>query len=132
MAIKRYLLSIYDSTAFVDLGRFFSFNLYTVGRTPWMGDQPVAKSLLTHRATQKWKKCTQDIHDSSGICTHDLSVRAGEDDSCLRPRYHYDSLNSIYWGSLYSTCVSTPRRSKPCRLIPDQILAVYEYMKREE
>jgi hypothetical protein len=31
-----------------------------------------------------------DIHDSSGIRTHDPSVRAGEDSSCIRQRGHYD------------------------------------------
>jgi hypothetical protein len=37
----------------LDLGRFFSFFiLYTVGRTPWTGDQPVASPLSTHRTTQ--------------------------------------------------------------------------------
>jgi hypothetical protein len=35
------------------LGRFFSFLiLYTVGRTPWTGDQPVARPLPAHRTTQ--------------------------------------------------------------------------------
>jgi hypothetical protein len=34
----------------LDLGRFFSFLiLYTVGRTPWMGDRPVARPLPAHR-----------------------------------------------------------------------------------
>jgi hypothetical protein len=31
-----------------------------------------------------------DIHALSGIRTHDLSVRASEDSSCLRPRGHCD------------------------------------------
>jgi hypothetical protein len=26
--------------------------IYTVGRTPWTGDQPVARTLPTHRTTQ--------------------------------------------------------------------------------
>jgi hypothetical protein len=43
-----------------DLGRLSSFLiLYTVGRTPWRGDQPVARPLPTHRITQTWNKCTQ-------------------------------------------------------------------------
>jgi hypothetical protein len=42
------------------LGRFFSFLiLYTVGRTPWTGDQPVARPLPIHRTTQKQNKLTQ-------------------------------------------------------------------------
>jgi hypothetical protein len=33
-------------------GRFFSFViLYTVSRTPWTGDLPVARPLPTHRTT---------------------------------------------------------------------------------
>jgi hypothetical protein len=31
---------------------------YTVGRTPWMGDQPVARPLPTHRTTQTQNKRT--------------------------------------------------------------------------
>jgi hypothetical protein len=37
----------------LDIGRFFSLLiLYTVGRTPWAGDQPVARPLPTRRTTQ--------------------------------------------------------------------------------
>jgi hypothetical protein len=47
------ILSIYGSTAFMDFGRFFSFLIYyTVGRTSWMGDQPFAGPLPTHRKAQ--------------------------------------------------------------------------------
>jgi hypothetical protein len=58
----------------VDLGHFFSFLiLYTVGRTPWTGDQPVARPLPAHR--HPWLKWAS---------THDPSAQAGEDGSCLR------------------------------------------------
>jgi hypothetical protein len=51
---------MYLSTALVDLGRFFSFLiLYTVGRTPWTGDQPVARPLPTHRTIQTQNKRKQ-------------------------------------------------------------------------
>jgi hypothetical protein len=51
-------LSIYGSL--LDLGRFFSFLIFdTVGRTPWTGDQPVARSLPAHRSAQTQNKCTQ-------------------------------------------------------------------------
>jgi hypothetical protein len=45
----------------LDLGHFFSFLIfYTVGRTPWMGDQPVARPLPAHtHRTQAQNKCTQ-------------------------------------------------------------------------
>jgi hypothetical protein len=42
-----------------DLGRLFSFViLYTVCRTPWAGDQSVARPLPTHRTTQTQNKGT--------------------------------------------------------------------------
>jgi hypothetical protein len=54
-------ISIYGSTVLLlDLGRFFSFLiLYTVGRTPWTSDQPVARPLPTHRTTKTQNKRTQ-------------------------------------------------------------------------
>jgi hypothetical protein len=85
-------LFLFGSTALEDLSSFFSFLiLYTVGRTPWTGDQPVATLLPTHRTTHT------DIHALSGIRTHDPSIQAGEDGSCLRPRVHCDRPT----GSLY-------------------------------
>jgi hypothetical protein len=64
-------------------GGFISFLIfYTVGRTPWTGDQPVARPLPAHRINAH----NTDIHVFSGIRTHDLSVRAIEDSSCLRQR----------------------------------------------
>jgi hypothetical protein len=36
----------------------FQFNLYTVGRIPWTGDQSVARTLPTHRATWTQNKRT--------------------------------------------------------------------------
>jgi hypothetical protein len=38
---------------------FQFLNLYTVGRTPRTGDQPVAKPVSTHRTTQTQNKRTQ-------------------------------------------------------------------------
>jgi hypothetical protein len=38
---------------------FQFLNLYTVGRTPWTGDQSVARPLPTHRRTQTQNKRTQ-------------------------------------------------------------------------
>jgi hypothetical protein len=52
-------LSIYGSTVFFGPWPLFLFlNPYKVGRTPWMGDQPVARPLLTHRTTQTQNKRT--------------------------------------------------------------------------
>jgi hypothetical protein len=53
-------ISIYGSTALVDLGRFFSFLiLYTLGRIPWTRDQPVARPLPTQRTTHTQNKRIQ-------------------------------------------------------------------------
>jgi hypothetical protein len=53
-------LFIWLYSPLLDLGRFFSFLiLYTVGKTPWTGDQPVARPLSTHRTTQTQNKGTQ-------------------------------------------------------------------------
>jgi hypothetical protein len=44
----------------LDLGHFFSFLIfYTVGRTPWTGDQPVTRPPPAHRTAQTQNKCTQ-------------------------------------------------------------------------
>jgi hypothetical protein len=52
-----YLLSIYGPCSPRQLFQFL--NLYTVGRTPWTGDQPVARPPPTHRTTQTLNKRTQ-------------------------------------------------------------------------
>jgi hypothetical protein len=51
-----------------DLGRLFSLLiLYTVGRTPWTGDQPVSRPLPTHRTTQKHNKRSQTSMPRVGL-----------------------------------------------------------------
>jgi hypothetical protein len=65
----------------------FSLDLYTIDKTPWTGDQPVAKPLPKCRTTQTQNKRTHitNIRALSEIRTHDHGVRASEDSSCLRP-----------------------------------------------
>jgi hypothetical protein len=55
-------------------------NLKTVGRTPWTGDQPVARPLPTQDNTNRINTHT-DIHALSGIQNGEPSVRAGENSS---------------------------------------------------
>jgi hypothetical protein len=44
----------------LDLRRFFSFLIfYTVSRTPWTGEQPVARPLSANRIAQKQNKHKQ-------------------------------------------------------------------------
>jgi hypothetical protein len=93
--------SIYGSTVLLlDIRRFFSFlMLYTVGRTPWTGDQPIARPRYLHTEhKQRINAHNTDIHALSGIRTHDPNFRASEDSSCLRLRDHYDRqfLNNSY------------------------------------
>jgi hypothetical protein len=67
---------------------------FTDGRTPCTSDQLVARPLPKHRTTQTQNKRihTPNIHSLSGIRTHDPSVRASEDSSCLRPRGYCDRM----------------------------------------
>jgi hypothetical protein len=76
----------------------FRNHFFTDGRTPWASDQPVARPLPTHRTTQIQNKRihTPNIHGLSGIGTHDPSVRASEDSSCLRPRGYCNRLNATF------------------------------------
>jgi hypothetical protein len=64
----------------------FLIFFYTDGRTVWTSDQPVARPLPIHRTTLTRNKRTH----RHGIRTHDLSIRASEDSSWLRPRGHCD------------------------------------------
>jgi hypothetical protein len=50
------------------LGRFFSFFIfYTVGRTPWTGDQPVTKPLPAHSTAQTQNKRTRTFMPQVGF-----------------------------------------------------------------
>jgi hypothetical protein len=66
-----------------------------VCRTPSASDQSVARPLTTHR--QHKHRINADIHASIGIQTHDPSVLAGEDSSCLRPHGHCDRHTNLLY-----------------------------------
>jgi hypothetical protein len=54
-----------------------------------------SQSSYLHTGQHKYRiNAYTDIHALSGIRTHDPSVRASEDSSCLRPRGHCDRLAS--------------------------------------
>jgi hypothetical protein len=66
---------------------------WTFGRTPWTGDQPVARPLPTRRTAQTQKNAHTlilNIHALSGSETHDHGFRASEDSTCLRPLGYRD------------------------------------------
>jgi hypothetical protein len=75
-----------DSTV---VGRLSMFA--TCGRFPWKALTSVLNCQNTHK-----HPCL------GGIRTHDLSVGAGEDSSCLRPRGHCDRLRSLSWTSSFT------------------------------
>jgi hypothetical protein len=56
-----FVLSICGSTAlcWALAAISVSWSLYTVGRTPWTGDQPVARTLHAHRTAYKHRISTQ-------------------------------------------------------------------------
>jgi hypothetical protein len=103
------------------------WTLQIVGGTPWTGDQPVAKPLPTQ------DNINADIYASSEIRTHDLSVLAGEDLSCLRTRSHCDwqtqILSPVY--TVYTSFnrhikhASTKRSVTTRSTSPSQILFVH-------
>jgi hypothetical protein len=70
----------------------FFFPIYTIGRTPWTGDRPVARPLYLNTGQHKHRINihTSNIHTLSWIRTHDHGVRASEDSSCLRPLGYCD------------------------------------------
>jgi hypothetical protein len=88
MQLLLLLLLLWLYSPYLDLSRFLI--LYTVDRTPWTWDQPIARLLPTHRITQRINAHNTDIHALSGVRTHDPSVQASEDSSCLRARGHCD------------------------------------------
>jgi hypothetical protein len=71
------------------LGRFFRFFiLYQFGKTPWMGDQPVARPLSTHRTTQTQNKGTQTPMPRVGFEPMIPVFERAKTGSCIRPRDH--------------------------------------------
>jgi hypothetical protein len=84
-------LSICGFTAFVGLGSFFSFLIHT--QSVGLFGRGISPSQGRYLYTEQHKHRTDahtDIHTSSVIKTHDPSVRASEDSSCLGPRGHCD------------------------------------------
>jgi hypothetical protein len=73
----------------LDLGRFFNFLiLYRVSRTPWIGDQPVARPIPTHRTTQTQNKRTHTSLLRVGFQSTIPAFERAKTSSCLRPRGH--------------------------------------------
>jgi hypothetical protein len=74
---------------FVGPSSFYQFlNLYTVGRTPWTGNQLVARPLPTHTGQHK-HRINAHIHPCFEWDSNPRSqCQRGEDSSCLRQCGH--------------------------------------------
>jgi hypothetical protein len=73
-----------------------SLRIYTksVGLLRQVNDPP--QGLYHYTGQHKQNKHTLNIHARSGIRTHDRSVRASEDSSCLRPLGYRNRLTDAY------------------------------------
>jgi hypothetical protein len=83
------LLLLRSLLLYWSIGLIFQFFYhFTDGRTPWTGEQLVAKPLPKHRTIQTQNKHihTPNIHALCGIRTHDPGFRASEDSTCLTRR----------------------------------------------
>jgi hypothetical protein len=97
--LKNYPLLMFIS---VFVGHVFMEGTFTLALPaqsgPWLliqfSDQLGSRPLPRRKRTQTQNKriYTPNVHALSGIRTHDPSIRASEDSSCLRPRGHYDRL----------------------------------------
>jgi hypothetical protein len=81
---------------------------YTFGRTPWAGDQLVARPLPVHK-DRKTHIETPNIHALSGIRTQDPGFRVSEDSACLRPLGYRDGQNAIYNMEILCKAMNTQR-----------------------
>jgi hypothetical protein len=99
-----------------------------VGRTPWAGDQLVARPLPIHKHRKAHTHTqTLKIHALCGIQTHDPGFRASEDSACLRQLgyrdrpmyiklYNMYMKNSVFWDITpccklkFKTCFGGPCR----------------------
>jgi hypothetical protein len=84
-------ICLYLYSFLLDPGRFFSFFIfYIVGKTPWTGDQPVARPLPAHRTVRRQTKRTQTTMPQVGFESTIPVFGRVKTVSCLRPRGHFD------------------------------------------
>jgi hypothetical protein len=91
MAFHSFILSPMALEPFIEPWPLLQFrNLFYTGcRTPWTGNQSVARPLPTHRTTQTQNKRTQTSMPRVGF-EPTAPALENEDSSCLRPRGHCD------------------------------------------
>jgi hypothetical protein len=86
---------------------FQFLSLYTAGRTPWAGDQPVARSLPTHRTTQTRNKRTQKSMLRVGF---EATIPVFER---MKTVNHLSLKMSILWNMLISNVESRQNATDP-------------------
>jgi hypothetical protein len=93
---SQYVIFIWLYSPLLDLGRFPSFLYFTQSVGFFGRGISPSQGLYLHTVQHKRRinAHNTDIHALSGIRTHDPSIRASEDSSCLRPRGHCDRLKS--------------------------------------
>jgi hypothetical protein len=132
-----YYYYYYCSTAlFWALAPLFSFliiRVYTVGSVRLLGRKiRPSQGLCLHTEQHKHRINAHNIniHALSGIGTHDSSVRASEDSSCLRPRGHCDLQSwSIRSGnSCGFTCFQPPEYEQVNFVMPPLCMNVFIYV----
>jgi hypothetical protein len=90
---------------------------FTDGRTPWTGDQLVARPLPKHRINAY----TPNIHALCGIRTHGPGFRPNEDSTCLKLLGYRDRLSNISpfiimpVGVVYTSRERNARRGQRCK-----------------
>jgi hypothetical protein len=90
--------------------------MYKVGRTHGRGSaRRKAPTYTQDNTNTEWTQ--KGIHASSGIWTHDSSVRAGEESLCLRPRGHRDQQSNKY---AFQNSKWTPPKYKSRALVLQQ------------
>jgi hypothetical protein len=84
---------------------FFSFVIFLTLTVRLLGrvTSPSQGRYLHTEQHKDRKNAHTDIHALSGIRTHDPSVRASEDRSCLRSRVHRDRLSHVYMPIMLKT-----------------------------
>jgi hypothetical protein len=116
LSIYLSIYSIYGSTAlFLDLGRFFSFLIfYTVGRTPWTGDQPVARPLPAHRTAQTRKKAHKHPF---------VKWDSNPGSQCLSGRRQFMLQNArlLWWRFMWEFQIETLCRNRSLNFIINEI-----------
>jgi hypothetical protein len=114
----------------LDFGRCFSFlMIHTEGRTPWTGDQSIARPLPTHRTTQTQNKRTQttmprvEFEPTIPVFEQAKTVHAFDRAATVIGRYMYTRTYRIKICSFCGPLLIAINRNAKCRFcVPATLL----------